>query len=524
MTRRRHGPSPIRTAAAAIFAAVFVLAPATAEEVTLTSRSGALTLTGQFIGFDGEYLTVASPYGPLTVALTAVDCAGAACPDPATWVPELRLSGSPRMTEVLIPALVASFARMQGLDLAEATEGGVLVLSLAEDGAPVGRFRIARTSAAEGLADLVSHNADMALSVRAATADEIALAAEAGIGALDGPQQGRLVALDGLVPVVSPVRDGVRLDLGALADVLSGRITTWEALGGAAGPIALHLPEGGLAEHLEAVLLAPRGLRLRADAVRHPDTAALIAAVGSDTDALGFAGYDEVGLAQPIAPVDRCGVTLTPGLAALKTEDYPLTTPFYIYLPDRRLPQLARDFLGFLRTPAAHLTVRLAGFVDQGPVPIPLDAQGQRFVRAIALAGDEVALADLQRLVAVLAGHTRHSLSFRFEPGSTRLDAPSRSNLLALGQAVLDGRLNGRVLLFAGFSDGRGAAADNLELSRGRAAEVLEDFRAILAALAADDGRVTLAAEAFGEALPIGCDDTPWGRQMNRRVELWVSD
>jgi phosphate transport system substrate-binding protein len=34
---------------------------------------------------------------------------------------------------------------------------------------------------------------------------------------------------------------------------------------------------------------------------------------------------------------------------------------------------------------------------------------------------------------------------------------------------------------------------------------------------------VTVETEAFGEALPMGCDDTEWGRQMNRRVELWVS-
>jgi len=33
---------------------------------------------------------------------------------------------------------------------------------------------------------------------------------------------------------------------------------------------------------------------------------------------------------------------------------------------------------------------------------------------------------------------------------------------------------------------------------------------------------VVVETEAFGEALPMGCDDTEWGRQTNRRVELWV--
>jgi phosphate transport system substrate-binding protein len=37
---------------------------------------------------------------------------------------------------------------------------------------------------------------------------------------------------------------------------------------------------------------------------------------------------------------------------------------------------------------------------------------------------------------------------------------------------------------------------------------------------------VRLRVHAFGEALPMGCDDPregPWGAEVNRRVELWVS-
>ncbi len=34
--------------------------------------------------------------------------------------------------------------------------------------------------------------------------------------------------------------------------------------------------------------------------------------------------------------------------------------------------------------------------------------------------------------------------------------------------------------------------------------------------------RVALEVEAFGEALPMACDDSDWGRQVNRRVEVWL--
>ena len=50
-----------------------------------------------------------------------------------------------------------------------------------------------------------------------------------------------------------------------------------------------------------------------------------------------------------------------------------------------------------------------------------------------------------------------------------------------------------------------------------------EDLVAVLdAAETFDPERVVIEAEAFGEALPMACDDTDWGRRINRRVEVWV--
>jgi phosphate transport system substrate-binding protein len=92
--------------------------------------------------------------------------------------------------------------------------------------------------------------------------------------------------------------------------------------------------------------------------------------------------------------------------------------------------------------------------------------------------------------------------------------------VLQLAHALELGQYDSRRLLFVGFSDGEGAASANRDIALRRAEAVR---RAVTeAAEAFDVARVTLEVDAFGEALPMACDDSAWGRQVNRRVEVWV--
>jgi phosphate transport system substrate-binding protein len=287
-------------------------------------------------------------------------------------------------------------------------------------------------------------------------------------------------------------------------------------------PVSLHLGalSDGQTQRFTDDVIAPVG-QVSDQTIRYDTQIDLAQVVLDDADAIGILPFTDVGMTQPIALRDAGGFTSAPGLTTLKTEDYPLTAPMFLYLPSRQLPSLANEFLAWLRGPQAQLVVRRSGLVDQGAMPIPLDAQGQRFANAIAAAGDDMPLIELQRMVRVLGAQMRLSTSFWFEVGSTRLDAQSRSNLLYLAQALRDRRFDERPLMLVGFSEGWGAASANRDLSSARAEAVLRELRALLGGTLPED--VTLETEAFGEALPMGCDDTEWGRQMNRRVELWVS-
>ena len=192
----------------------------------------------------------------------------------------------------------------------------------------------------------------------------------------------------------------------------------------------------------------------------------------------------------------------------------------FLYTPARRLPKVAREFLAFVRGQTAQIVIRRSGFVDQAVEEVPIDQQGDRFANAISAAGVEVPLPELQRMTGLMAPMKRLTTSFRFEAGSSRLDAQSRSNVVQLARDLEQGRFDARQLYFLGFSDGQGPADRNRQIALSRAEAVRKAVLQI--AETVDQTQVELNVDAFGEALPLACDDSEWGRQANRRVEVWV--
>jgi phosphate transport system substrate-binding protein len=511
---------------AAIFAALFVCVPAVlaAEDVTVKTHSGALSLTGRVIGYDGQFLQIETEYGPLTLDYANVDCLGTDCPDAENYVPLLRISGATQMGDVLLPALIDAFARSREQStVTEIQNDDRFIVRLTDAGSnATAQFAFHTTNSDEGFADLIAREADIVMAVREVRRAEVTRAAEIGLGRLDQAGQSRIIGLDALVPVTASGQGTTHISLKDLAAAYNGDRVNWLEMGGADMPVSLHLGPvtSGQTQGFIDDVVQLEGGTLSENVVRHPTNEALADFVSRTPGALGILPYKATGFTQPLALRDACGINAVPVLTTLKTEDFPLTFPLFLYFPDRRMPAILGQFLAFLRTPEAQLVVRRAGFVDQGAIPIPLDAQGQRFVNAISAAGDDLPLSELQRMVRVLAPRTRLSTSFRFEVGSTRLDAQSRSNLLNVAQAIRDNRFADGNLMLVGFSDGRGDAAANRDLSSARAEAVRRALTAVLGEVPAG---VTIETEAFGEALPMGCDDTEWGRQMNRRVELWVA-
>ncbi len=518
----------MKTLRAAKLAALFLLLSSgfcLGQDVTLTSRDGDVEISGNLLGFDGEFYRVDTIYGELTVDGSGVLCAGPGCPDIEDFIARATFSGAPSIGRVLMPALIEAFAIRNSYQVSrENLAGGHfrLLVSDVEEQRVLGEFTFRLTNTDEGFADLLANEADFAMSVREVSESEIRRARDAGLGTLSGRAGSRVIALDALVPLVAPSNPVQSVTLQQLSGALAGEISNWQELGGPDAPVAIHLQSGrtGVGQATETALAKRAGRNLAGHVVRHPNGPQLAAAVSGDPFALGVTSRSEAGDAWELALKGECGFEMRATRRSIKTEDYPLTSPLFLYLPARRFPKLIREFMIYLSDPSAQLVIRRAGFVDQAAEEISINEQGDRFANAISQAGQETDLLELQRMVRVLAPLKRLTTTFRFEAGSSRLDAQSRSNVRQLARAMELGLYDSRRLVFVGFSDGDGSAVANREIAKRRATAVRDAVAS--EAETADLSRIGLAIEAFGEAMPMACDDSAWGRQINRRVEVWV--
>jgi len=498
--------------------------PALAQDVELRSFDGSVVLEGNLISYDGAYYRLDTAYGALTISAEGVDCVGPGCPDLTSFMAEARITGAATVADGLVPALLRGFAEAQalGLTIRDGADGTVIYDLTRRNGSPAARFHVTPGTTDDAFLALLNGETDLALALREPTEVE---SRAARTEAPDDPalsRRVRVLALDALVPVISPENPLDTITLPNLVRLFRGEIDNWSALGGPDAPIARHLlePGLGLAQAFETQVVLPQEEAQSDVITRHHSAIALLGAVSRDAYAIGITAQSARGAARSLALSGDCGFAQAATANAVKAEDYPLTAPVYLYLAPRRLPQLVREFLAFTESDAAERIVATAGYVNQSLTRTPLALQGERLANAIAAAEDGDTLQGLQTMLSRLQGADRLSATFRFAEGAIELDAQSRASAARLAAAIERGAFDGRRLIFAGFSDSGGSMEVNARLSL-RRAETVRDAVLAAAGAAAPD-RVTFAVEGFGEAMPMACDDTDWGRAVNRRVEVWL--
>lgn len=489
-------------------------------EVVLTSKDGQSSLRGEISSFEDGIYTIETSIGALLVDASLVVCEGLECPDYQPLDQLVRIAGPRALVSGLVPPLIDAYAldaNATSRDTGQSTDDGQTTeLTSGSD-----RLVTFETSAANidaAFEALLEGEVEIVVSDRRITDQEIDRFLDAGLGDLSSSRREAIVALDAVAPITGDGAPVDRLNFAQLAAIFSGEVTNWAAVGGDDAPINVYLPDDGgtLATGFEQTYLEPEFLSLTDSAERLPSTQAVLQAVAADPNGVGLATTFDAKLSLNA----ECGMPVRQNAFAVKSEDYPLTRRIYMYTSGSGdLPTRAAGLIETAQTVAASEALEPLGFYGLATSSAGIGAHGEQLAHAITDPSQSGNLAALRNFTGEVLAADRLSVTFRFGRGSSQLDNRATADAARLAEQLLAQDLAGREILLIGFTDSIGRDDVNQLLSVRRAQQVLDTIAA-----SAEEGLDLSAVRTlgYGSAFPVACNTTEAGRQMNRRVEVWV--
>jgi phosphate transport system substrate-binding protein len=536
-------------------ASLFPLPAATAKgaaagadgpEVTLRMKGGAFELKGRLKGFEGgRYIIDNKAFGTMTLDANNMDCIGAACPGrqppapavaaaspgPGSRAAAVRskaigIHGSTAVGWDLMPALIRAYAEHIGGTTSTLAGGNPLEEQykvIDARGAEAALFDLKRYGTPTGFTALENGAAQIGMASRPIGDEEAARLVRAGTPGIRTPQHEHVLGLDGLVIIVAQDNPAVSLSIDSIAKIFAGQIADWSQVGLPPGKINVYSvsQSSGTFSSFEAQVLQPRGLALAGSARLLLSTGEVADAVAADVNGIGVTSFAFLRNAKGLNVESSCGLITRPSVFTVKTEEYPLTRRLYLYTVNKPAHPHVKGFLDFALSPRAQPVIASAQFVDQSPLSLGFEDQGGRIAYALNAPGEDFDIAQMRQLIADMNGARRLSITFRFRSGSIELDTKSRADIDRLvGLAAAPG-LRGKPLLLLGFADSVGPYQANAALALGRATHVRTT---LLAAAKGGIDPSLVVHKGYSELAPVACNDQLQGRDLNRRVEVWVRD
>jgi phosphate transport system substrate-binding protein len=409
----------------------------------------------------------------------------------------LRLSGSNTIGESLAPALAEEFLKQQGATDVKTIPGDrddeVFVRGILPGDRTPKAIQIHAHGSATAFEDLANGQADIGMSSRKIKSEEAAQLAS--LGDMASAECEHIVGLDGIAVIVSRANPVRTLSKDQIAQIFEGAIGNWLQAGGTDGAIHLYARDdkSGTYDTFRSLVLGDSPLA--ASAKRVEDSRKLSASIAQDPNGIGFIGLAYVQEARALAVFENGATALLPTPFTVATEDYPLSRRLFLYTAAQPRKDLTRRFVDFALSSIGQNIVAEAGFVGQN-------------VSAVASPGSTAVPADYRRLTS---GFERLSLDFRFREGSSQLDNKAVADLARAVTFVTDLHYSGDNLVLLGFDDSKEATAN---LSKARADAVAQQFE--------QRGVKAGTVMGFGSQIAVASNDTPEGRQKNRRVEIWL--
>ncbi len=497
--------------------------PLAAEQVTLNSLDGTVSMTGDLLKYDGVTYLLGMLVGDISIDASQVVCEGAACPNAAAALTDFTISGSGAIGNTLLPTLIEVFALERGGDLEVSTndDGSKKYNVLQADGSVYASITIQSTNATEGFAGLLDGSSVAAMSARHISPNEIAAFDQAGKGQMTSPDQERILAMDGVIAAVNPANRVQILSLSQISAIFEGAITNWKQVGGKDAPIRLYrrAVSADTPSAFYASVMAPAGHEFSSTATEFASDAAVSDAVAADVNGIGLTSYAQARNAKAVTIRSVCGELFGPSDFAIKTEAYPLTRRMYLYTSKIGLPDVAAEFLAFATSPDAQSVISNAGFVDQSVAHASLNGQGRRLAQAIVSAPGRAELLQLQDLASVMLDANRLSFTLHYTKNGA-LDARALADIKRLAAIIKTGAFSSRQMLVLGFSDNTGAVDAELVSTQAIAQTVRDQI--VAATGRATLGNLRISPIGYGPQMPLGCNETDYGRTSNNRVEIWV--
>jgi phosphate transport system substrate-binding protein len=233
------------------------------------------------------------------------------------------------------------------------------------------RIAVTGGGSGTGIASLINNTVDIANASRQMKTDEIAEARANGVDPVEF-----IVAIDALALVVHHSNPVSRLTIDQLADIFTGRITSWKEVGGNDAPIVLLSRETNSGTHvffLEEIvrkgesdnkdIFAPQTLLM-------PSSVGITSELRRNPNAIGYdgLGYIDPGQEKIIAvAVDANSPYVLPSVATGMDGSYPIARPLYMYTAGQPAGAVA-DYLKWIQGAEGQHIVAELGFV-------PLSAQ-----------------------------------------------------------------------------------------------------------------------------------------------------
>ncbi|MEM7237315.1 MAG: phosphate ABC transporter substrate-binding/OmpA family protein [Pseudomonadota bacterium] len=509
--------------------AVFSASLAGAQQsdvVTLKSFDGFTQLRGEILEFDGQTFSIKTGLGVIQVDALQVECEGEACPKNLMFGAEFGIFGSNAIGASLMPALIQGYADRLNADLVQeltANDNERVLRIIHENGEEMAAIDLRAKGSAEASLGLSDRNATIGMSSRRMKDAEAVRMRQAGLNDPRDTDNEHILALDGLIIVTHPSNPLNSIELDELPYVFSGEVTNWSELGGPNQDIVLHTREAasGTYDTFDSVVMSVAGEEMSPSAVNFTSNAELSDAVSRTPGAIGFTGAADVRAAKVLDLKQSCGIISQPSTFSMKTEEYPLSRRLFLYDSPDDAPAHSRQLLDYALADEAQGIIEEAGFVSLREERVTLASQGMRLVHAI-LGEPEFSLNDMREMLGQLQEAERLSITFRFNQGSTALDARSARDARRLATDLTTGAHANKEILLVGFTDSIGQADINRGLSLRRANEVLATLSAVIGPNALN--LLPIRTLGFGEIAPVGCNTTFEGRQNNRRVEVWLRD